>query len=95
MTKLANLQSALEITAKSAIIPAKPQTLRSGEAAPPIAGNYTARSRAAKTALTTYLSPDFKSSLRLIQAKKGGSFQDLVAEALNDLFAKYDVPIIR
>ena len=41
--------------------------------------------------------PDFKTSLRLVQAAKGPSstLQDILAEALNDLFAKYNVPAIR
>jgi hypothetical protein len=40
---------------------------------------------------------DFKSSLRLVQAHKGGraTLQGLMAEALNDLFTKCDVPTIR
>ena len=38
-----------------------------------------------------------KVSLRLVQARKGPSstLQDIMAEALNDLFAKYDVPAVR
>jgi hypothetical protein len=56
--------------------------------------SYKAPSREGKTPLTAYLSPDYKRSLRLIQAKNGGSLQDLIAEALNDLFAKYDVPTV-
>ena len=55
---------------------------------------YTAPSRAGKTNLTAYLSHDYKRNMRLIQAKTGRSLQTLIAEALNDLFAKYDVPSI-
>jgi hypothetical protein len=58
------------------------------------AASYTAPSRAGKTNLTAYLSHDYKSNMRLIQAKTGRSLQTLIAEALNDLFAKYDVPAI-
>lgn len=57
-------------------------------------GSYKAPSREGKIPVTAYLSPDFKRSLRLIQAKDGGSLQDLIAEALNDLFAKHDVPTV-
>jgi hypothetical protein len=56
---------------------------------------YLAPSREGKTNITAYLSPDFKVSLRLIQARTGVSLQTLVAEALNDLFTKYDVPTVR
>jgi hypothetical protein len=44
-----------------------------------------------------WLHGDFKSSLRLVQARKGRSatLQDLMAEALNDLFTNYDVPTIQ
>lgn len=55
---------------------------------------YTAPSRAGKTNVTAYLSEDYKRNLRLIQAQAGRSLQTLIAEALNDLFAKYDVPTI-
>jgi hypothetical protein len=43
------------------------------------------------------MNPAFKSSLRLIQAAKGPScqLQDLMAEAFNDLFDKYNVPTVR
>ncbi len=56
--------------------------------------SYIAPSRAGKTNLTAYLSQDYKRNMRLIQAKTGRSLQTLIAEALNDLFAKYDVPTI-
>jgi hypothetical protein len=59
------------------------------------AAGYKAPSREGKTNITAYLSPDYKASLRLIQAKNGRSLQGLLAEALNDLFAKHDVPVIR
>lgn len=58
-------------------------------------GGYMAPSREGKTNITAYLSPDYKSSLRLIQARTGKSLQTLIAESLNDLFSKYDVPTVR
>lgn len=73
------------------------------ETAPPVSGavitqttaaSYKAPSRAGKTNLTAYLSQDYKRNMRLIQAKTGKSLQALIAEALNDLFTKYDVPTI-
>jgi hypothetical protein len=56
--------------------------------------SYKAPSREGKLPITGYLSPDYKASLRLIQAKRGGTTQALLAEALNDLFTKYDVPTV-
>jgi hypothetical protein len=58
-------------------------------------GSYIAPSREGKTNITAYLSPDYKASLRLIQAHTGKSLQTLIAESLNDLFVKYNVPTVR
>jgi len=49
-------------------------------------------SRVGKTNVTGYFPPEVKASLRLVQARRGGTIQDILAEALNDLFAKYGVP---
>jgi hypothetical protein len=68
--------------------------------APPLPANRPAASprvatprpdRAQKTNITGYFSQEVKSSMRLVQAKRGGSIQELLAEALNDLFRKYGV----
>ena len=49
--------------------------------------------RVGKVNVTGYFDPTVKQSLRLVQAKHPGkTVQDLLAEALNDLFAKYNVP---
>jgi hypothetical protein len=45
-----------------------------------------------KVNVTGYFPPEVKASLRLVQAKRGGTIQDILAEALNDLFSKYRVP---
>ncbi len=52
-------------------------------------------SRAGQSNISAYLHPDYQTSLRLIHARTGRKKQNLIAEALNDLFAKYDVPQIR
>jgi len=85
---LADLQKALERGSKPA-----PQTERS-ETTAARAGSYKAPSRENKTPITAYLSPDYKTSLRLIQARENRSIQALIGEALNDLFAKYKVPTV-
>jgi hypothetical protein len=51
-----------------------------------------AESRGAKVNISAYFPPEVKSSIRLVQAKRGGKVQDLLAEALNLLFQKYKVP---
>ena len=58
------------------------------------AGSYKAPSRENKTPITAYLSQDYKTSLRLVQARENRSIQALIGEALNDLFAKYNVPTV-
>lgn len=84
---MAALQNALKPKPKAALV---------GEEAAITSpsGSYKAPSRAGKTNLTAYLSEDYKRNMRLIQAKTGRSLQALIAEALNDLFEKYDVPTI-
>jgi hypothetical protein len=54
-----------------------------------------APSRAGKENVSAWLHGDFQTSLRLIHARTGTKKQELIAEALNDLFAKYDVPQVR
>jgi antitoxin-like ribbon-helix-helix protein len=50
-------------------------------------------SRAGKVNVTGYFPPAVKSSFRMIQtAHPEKTIQDLLAEAINDLFAKYNVP---
>lgn len=56
---------------------------------------YKAPSRAGKVNITAYLSPDYKSNLRLIQARTGKSLQTIIAESLNETFRQYDVPVIQ
>lgn len=49
--------------------------------------------RVGKVNITGYFDPAVKKSLRLIQAHDPNrTVQDLLAEALNDLFAKHNVP---
>jgi hypothetical protein len=48
--------------------------------------------RVGRVNIAAWLHPDFKRSLRLVQARRSGSIQEILEEALNDVFAKYDVP---
>ncbi|CAI2717515.1 ribbon-helix-helix domain-containing protein [Nitrospina watsonii] len=76
---LANEEAAIMVEAEDAVVTQTKPT----------------RSKVAKTGkvnVTGYFDPEVKSSLRLIQAKTGKTIQDILAEALNDVFAKYKVP---
>jgi hypothetical protein len=53
-----------------------------------------APSREGKIHIGAYLDPDFKTSLRLVQARTGKNIQALLAEALNDLFRSHSAPVV-
>lgn len=76
---------------------AEPQSVATATATAPqdSPAGKTPNQRNGRVNITAYLPPDYKSSLRLIQARTGMQMQDIIAEALNDVFAKYDVPVIR
>lgn len=55
-----------------------------------------APSREGKAHISAWLNPSFRASIRMIQVQDTGkSQQDLIAEALNLLFGKYNVPTVR
>jgi hypothetical protein len=59
----------------------------------PKAGPPKQRTREGRVNVSGWLPIEARSSLRLIQAKHPDKLmQDMVAEAFNDLFAKYNVP---
>jgi hypothetical protein len=85
MSKVSALQASLEKT--------------SGKAAPGAAHSAVSPPRAAPAAavgayIGAYLHPNFKRSLRLVQAQTGEDVQTLVTRALNDLFAAHNVPVV-
>jgi hypothetical protein len=84
---LAALQSGLE--AASGRQP--PATRR---AAPAAAEAKPTTGRAGQIHLGAWVSGDFGKSLMLAQVKTGRKKHELIREAYNDLFAKYDVPVI-
>ncbi len=83
------LQAALRESAKGRAPAPAPST-----PPPPATDEGRARqpSRVGKVNVTGYFPPEVKASLRLVQARRGGTIQGILAEALNDLFAKYGVP---
>ena len=86
--KRANIQAALERQAKGhAPEPAAVEQTRQ------TTSGHKQPSRVGKVNVTGYFAPAVKSSFRMIQtAHPEKTIQDLLAEALNDLFAKYNVP---
>ena len=52
-------------------------------------------SREGKVNVSAWLDPAYKRSLRMVQAVTDKKLEPLLAEALNDLFHKYNVPQIR
>jgi hypothetical protein len=94
MSKVSVLQASLEKTSgklpASAQLPAPAVT-----AAPsPARSAYKAPSREGKIHIGAYLHPDFKRSLRLVQAQTGEDVQTLVVRALNNLFSTHNVPVV-
>ena len=88
---LAALQSGLEAAS------GKPRTPRSGPAAeqPPAESMPKApNGRAGQIHLGAWVNSDYGKSLMLAQVKTGRKKHELIREAYNDLFAKYDVPVI-
>jgi hypothetical protein len=53
-----------------------------------------AGSREGKAHIGAYLDPAYRKSLRMVQAQTDQDLQQLLAEALNDLFRKYNVPVL-
>jgi hypothetical protein len=90
MSKVANLQNALN-TSSSKKLPPSNEPPREAASA-----SYKAPSRADHINMSAWLPRDFKKSIRLVQAKKldNSTIQDLMAEAFNDLFSKYNVPTV-
>jgi hypothetical protein len=93
MSKLSGLQNALNSSSgrAAAVAPAPmaaPMSTASKTGKPP--------SRAEQANISAWLHKDFKKSIRLVQAKRpdDSSLQDLMAEAFNDLFSKYNVPTV-
>ncbi len=91
----AALQAQLERASGRAVpavaaVPATPVATTEGPRAP----NGTPPSRVGKAHIGAYLSPDFKRSLRLVQAQTGEDTQTLIARALNELFRAHNVPVV-
>ncbi len=92
MSKVSALQASLEKTSGKAVPNPASATLPRLDPAP--SGAYKAPSREGKIHIGAYLHPDFKRSLRLVQAQTGEDVQTLITRALNNLFAAHNVPVV-
>jgi hypothetical protein len=90
---LAKLQSGLEAASgKPRTVPPRPAPA----AEPPVAESSAkpASGRAGQIHLGAWVNADYGKSLMLVQVKTGRKKHELIREAYNDLFVKYDVPVI-
>ncbi len=88
-SKAADIQAQLErVQGRSAASPAVVPKAATG------GSKEMAGSREGKAHIGAYLNPGFRKSLRMVQAQTDHDLQELLAEALNDLFRKYNVPVI-
>jgi hypothetical protein len=80
-------------SAPAATVPAAPAATAPGTTASRPAPTK-APSREGLIHIGAYLHPDFKSSLRLVQARTGKDIQSLLADALNELFRAHNAPVV-
>ena len=71
-----------------------PQQDNASASAPAPKSPYFRPSREGKANVTGYFPPAVKKQLRILAADRDTTIQDLLAEALNDLFAKHGKPEI-
>jgi hypothetical protein len=90
MSKISAIQQQLDRTTGRATLTPTPAE---ADKPPPVV-RYKAPSRQGKTHIGAYLHPDFKRSLRMVQAQTGKDIQALIAQALNDLFRAHNVTVI-
>jgi hypothetical protein len=89
MSKVSALQASLQKTSGKAPAAAVSAPSREAPITASSSGNaYKAPSREGK------IHPDFKRSLRLVQAQTGEDVQTLVVRALNGLFSSHNVPVV-
>jgi hypothetical protein len=98
-SKIADIQRQLErATGRAAVSVAAPPPPANAAAQPapetPKPMSTKAPSREGKIHIGAYLHPDFKASLRLVQARTGKDIQALIADALNELFRAHNAPVV-
>ncbi|NCR19529.1 MAG: hypothetical protein GPJ22_20975 [Microcystis aeruginosa LL13-03] len=83
MSKISEVRAQLEKQAKPQEPAAKTKTK-----------DGIAKSREGKIHIGAYLDPAFRKSLRMVQAQTDLDIQEILAQALNDLFRKYNVTVV-
>lgn len=101
MSKIQNLQQALKNSSGKATIE-KPKPVITSNDTKKTVPKAKSSGREGKEYTGAWLNADFGTSLRLVQIRKRKDVEgkkiyldDLIAEALNDFFLKYDVPTVR
>lgn len=95
MSKVSALQASLQnASRKTPVAPVFAASREVEVTSAPGASSYKAPSREGKVHIGAYVHPDFKRSLRLVQAQTGEDVQTLVGRALNDLFSSHNVPVV-
>ncbi len=94
MSKITNLQNALNSSGGRTVPVAVSTSVTAPSPEKATVGKSP--SRANQVNMSAWLHKDFKKSIRLVQARKpdNATLQDLMAEAFNDLFSKYNVPTV-
>ena len=90
MAKRPDLRQALKPRAEVPVPPPVPQ--QDNASTPTPKSQHFRPSREGKSNVTGYFPPIVKKQLRILAADRDTTIQDLLAEALNDLFAKYGKP---
>jgi hypothetical protein len=95
-SKMAAIQAQLERATGRAPATAVPTSAPPPAAlvAPPRPAPAKPPSREGMIHIGAYLHPDFKTSLRLVQARTGKDIQTLIADALNELFRAHNAPVV-
>jgi len=101
MSKIQNSQQALKSSSGKATI-GKQESVSSSDDTKKPEPRAKSSSREGKEYTGAWLNSDFSTSLRLVQIRQRKGPQgrkvyldDILAEALNDLFIKYDVPTVK
>jgi hypothetical protein len=92
LEKASGRKGAVDVVSPPTVAPTPPAPANI-ETAPPVAP-YKAPSREGKIHVGAYLNPDFKRSMRLVQAQTDEDVQQLLARALNELFRAHNVPVV-
>jgi hypothetical protein len=96
-SKMAAIQAQLERAtgrAPATAVPASPTPPAPPQVAAPRPVSVRPPSREGMIHIGAYLHPDFKTSLRLVQARTGKDIQTLIADALNELFRAHNAPVV-